>query len=299
LEVIYLKMKFEISEFSLYDLDDFFPHIVKLFRYLSVSCLLSMLMVAPAYAQFTLLPSTSKTIEECQSTINDFLSNGIVPDADQAKNAVDYNNASKTLDDAKQANEKAQNELNTALGEQEKANDAVTQAAEARKTCLDGAGVGGPFKCNDYEKTYNDARSKVANLKVSTDKLQENLNSAEQDLKQMRDEFDAVGGSVDEKLNSDQIIDARKNLLGCAIKTGRMNLALVPYFITYIIDFALGLVGLISVLFIVIGGYRYVVGGLGEDKEKGKKTISSALMGMGLALLAWSIVNIILKAITG
>ena len=91
----------------------------------------------------------------------------------------------------------------------------------------------------------------------------------------------------------------RDNLLGCAIKTGKITLAMIPYFITYIINFLLALSGLISVLFIVIGGYQYVYGGLGENKDKAKKTINHALMGLAIAILAWSIVNAIINAVTG
>ena len=98
---------------------------------------------------------------------------------------------------------------------------------------------------------------------------------------------------------SAQIKADKDNILGCAIKTGRISLSMIPYFITYIINFLLGLVGIISVLFIVIGGYRYVLGGLTEEKEKGKNTIMHALMGMGVALLAWTIVNVIINAVTG
>lgn len=91
----------------------------------------------------------------------------------------------------------------------------------------------------------------------------------------------------------------RDNLLGCGIKTGKISLQMIPYYITYIINFALALVGLICVLFIMVGGYYYTFSGLTDDKDKGKKTIKHALMGLGLAILAWTLVNVIIKAITG
>lgn len=92
---------------------------------------------------------------------------------------------------------------------------------------------------------------------------------------------------------------SRNDLLGCAIKTGQITLDMIPLFITYIVNFLLGLSALIAVLFIVIGGYHYVVGGLLDEKEKGKKTIMNALMGMAIALMAWAIVNVLMSAITG
>lgn len=86
--------------------------------------------------------------------------------------------------------------------------------------------------------------------------------------------------------------------LGCAIKTGKIGLFMVPYFITFIIQFLLMIAGLIAVLFMVIGGYHYVVGGLTEDKEKGKKTILHALLGLIVALSAWMVINFIQVALT-
>jgi hypothetical protein len=90
----------------------------------------------------------------------------------------------------------------------------------------------------------------------------------------------------------------KDNLLGCAIKTGRITLGMIPYFISYVTNFFLAIIGLICVLFIVLGGYYYIYGGISDQKEKGKKTIYHALLGMGVAILAWVIVNIIMAAVT-
>jgi len=99
--------------------------------------------------------------------------------------------------------------------------------------------------------------------------------------------------------NPDLIKTSKNDVLGCGIKTGRITFAMIPYFVTYITNFFLGMGGIISVLFIVIGGYHYVIGGLSEEKEKGKNTIKYALMGMGLSLLAWTIVTVLINAVTG
>lgn len=90
----------------------------------------------------------------------------------------------------------------------------------------------------------------------------------------------------------------QNDILGCAIKTGRISLMMIPYFITYISNFLLSIIGLISMLFIVLGGYQYVAGGLTEQKEKGKQYIYHALMGMGIAIMAWVIVNMVITIIT-
>lgn len=87
-------------------------------------------------------------------------------------------------------------------------------------------------------------------------------------------------------------------VLGCGVKTGRLRLYMVPFFITYLIQFLLSLAGLVAVLFMVIGGYKYVVGGVTEDKESGKKTILHAIVGFIVALSAWIVVNFIQVALT-
>jgi len=91
----------------------------------------------------------------------------------------------------------------------------------------------------------------------------------------------------------------QNSLLGCAITTGRASLDMVPYFIQYFANYLLGIVALIAVLFTVIGGVFWTVGGIGSQKEKGKKYITEAIIGMSISLLAWAIVNVILSAFTG
>jgi len=92
--------------------------------------------------------------------------------------------------------------------------------------------------------------------------------------------------------------DSRNSTLACGIKTGRISLAMIPYFITYFANFLLSIVGLISMLFIVIGGYWYIFGGITDNKEKGKKFIANALKGLVVAILAWVIVSVIINLVT-
>jgi hypothetical protein len=106
------------------------------------------------------------------------------------------------------------------------------------------------------------------------------------------------------KANNADVIDgmlktAMKNeVLGCAVKTGRISLSMIPYYITYFANFLLSLSGVITMLFIVLGGYWYVFGGLMEQKERGKKYITHALMGMVIAILSWVIVTVVINVVT-
>ncbi|PIQ77026.1 hypothetical protein COV82_06710 [Candidatus Peregrinibacteria bacterium CG11_big_fil_rev_8_21_14_0_20_46_8] len=92
--------------------------------------------------------------------------------------------------------------------------------------------------------------------------------------------------------------EALANHLGCAIKTGDIRLFMLPFFVTYLVQFLLQIAGVVALLFIVLGGYYYVIGGLTEDKEKGKKTLMHAIVGLIIALSAWIIVNFIQVALT-
>lgn len=89
-----------------------------------------------------------------------------------------------------------------------------------------------------------------------------------------------------------------ESLLGCAIKTGKIRLFMIPFFITRLIEFLIGLAGLIAVLFIVIGGYKFVTGGIAEDKDAGKKTVLHAIIGLVVAFSAYIIINFIQAQLT-
>lgn len=123
------------------------------------------------------------------------------------------------------------------------------------------------------------------------------------DKKKVADEKAAAANDAQKKAGVSDLSDPTKlatvnDILGCAIKTGRVSLQMVPYFITYISNFLLSIVGLISILFIVIGGYQYIAGGLTDEKTKAKQYIYHALLGMGIAIMAWVIVNMVITIIT-
>lgn len=58
-----------------------------------------------------------------------------------------------------------------------------------------------------------------------------------------------------------------------------------------IIQWVLGLLGLIAVVMILIGGFQWMTAGGNEEKVAGaKKIISAAVIGLIVVLLAWAIV---------
>lgn len=68
--------------------------------------------------------------------------------------------------------------------------------------------------------------------------------------------------------------------------------------IIIILNVALLVVGSIAVLFLIIGGFRYVTAhGNEEQAEAAKKTITSAIIGLVVVVLSFAIVTIIVNVL--
>lgn len=87
-------------------------------------------------------------------------------------------------------------------------------------------------------------------------------------------------------------------VLACGIKTGQMRLWMIPYYIRYILEFVIGIAGIVAVGGVIYGGYLYLFAGLLDDKENGKKAIMYGVVGMILTLVAWAFVNIVISVVT-
>ncbi len=61
-----------------------------------------------------------------------------------------------------------------------------------------------------------------------------------------------------------------------------------------VLNILLYIAGAISVLFVVIGGYQYLSsGGNEEAAEKGRKTVTNAIIGIVVVVLAFTIINVV------
>jgi hypothetical protein len=85
--------------------------------------------------------------------------------------------------------------------------------------------------------------------------------------------------------------------LATMIKTGNIHLNNIPCFIKYFTQTLVGLAGSLSVVFVMVGGYKYVVLS-DEGKDKAKKTITYALIGLAVSLLAWVIIDLVIQVAT-
>ncbi len=93
--------------------------------------------------------------------------------------------------------------------------------------------------------------------------------------------------------------DMKEGGLGQKIASGDIHLSDLPEFITYFINFGITIAAAVCLLFLVIGGYRYIVGGVIEaQREQGKQTIMYAIIGLVVSILAWTIVNTVQLLVT-
>lgn len=65
-----------------------------------------------------------------------------------------------------------------------------------------------------------------------------------------------------------------------------------------IIHILLGLTGLISMLFLIIGGFQYITSGANADlAEQGKKTVRNAIIGLVIVILSYIIVVVVVNTL--
>lgn len=89
------------------------------------------------------------------------------------------------------------------------------------------------------------------------------------------------------------------NCIGLAdmIRTGNIHLWNIPCFVKYFTQTLIALGGSLSVLYVMIGGYTYIV--MGEEKKaEAKSTITHALIGLAVTLMAWILVDLVLRFVT-
>jgi amino acid transporter len=87
----------------------------------------------------------------------------------------------------------------------------------------------------------------------------------------------------------------------CDPSTGlRCNETSIPQIFRTIINWALGIAFGIAVIFLIIGGFRYITaGGNEESVEKGKSSVINALIGIVIIVLSYVIVNVVANLVTG
>ena len=102
-----------------------------------------------------------------------------------------------------------------------------------------------------------------------------------------------------EVLAQDLTILPTEKGLADKIRSGEIHLSDLPEFISFFIETAIVIAGIVAFLMILVGGYQYIIGGVYSDmREQGKNTLIYAITGFVLALTAYGIVNLIQLLVT-
>lgn len=87
----------------------------------------------------------------------------------------------------------------------------------------------------------------------------------------------------------------------CDQSTGlRCTETSVPQIFKTVINWALGIAFGVAVIFLIIGGFRYITSaGNEEAAEKGKSSVINALIGIVIIVLSYVIVNVVSNLVQG
>lgn len=250
-----------------------------------------------ASAQFTLLPSIGEGVD-CEQVLAEYDVDGNFKHsgANAKANEEAEKNSSEDLKEKQQA-------YNDAVAERDQANQQVAQAQKALdsasallQACKNESydiGMGGAG-CVSESQAFDDASKSLDQANTANAEATAKIDQAQKDSSNAGQI--SGGGVPEDELKIDT--EYRNNVLACAIKTGKISLSMIPYYIAYIADFLLGLSAIVSILFIMVGGYFYIWGGLTDNKEKGKKTVINAMIGLAMAIFSWAFISAVISALT-
>lgn len=95
------------------------------------------------------------------------------------------------------------------------------------------------------------------------------------------------------------VCDASIPLFCNPLDTGGDGIDTVAEAIIVVMQFLLSIIGVLSLLFIVIAGIRYIISSGDEEKiTAAKETLTSSIFGLVLALMAFQILTIIEEILT-
>lgn len=81
--------------------------------------------------------------------------------------------------------------------------------------------------------------------------------------------------------------------IGASIGLGTADLRTV---LVNVVSWAIGLLGILAVIMVLIGGFQWLISGGDEDRvATAKRTISSAIVGLIIILLSWALVNYVIR----
>lgn len=93
--------------------------------------------------------------------------------------------------------------------------------------------------------------------------------------------FALISGGLFKGVNTNTLFVTNAN--------GELQASGIPLLLSNAISLASAAAGIISVIFIIVGGIQYITSGGGDQIKKAKRTITYALIGLVISILAYSV----------
>lgn len=84
---------------------------------------------------------------------------------------------------------------------------------------------------------------------------------------------------------------------GCNFVTGEFDFDCVPIYTGYLVKVIFAMTGGFALAEIVKSGYEIAVSGISGDKEKGKKHLTWALLGLALSICSFLVVDFVISTL--
>jgi len=96
------------------------------------------------------------------------------------------------------------------------------------------------------------------------------------------------------RINMQDNLGERENvILGCGVVTGKIRFYFWKPYVAYLIQNISILAGILSMLFITIGGYQYFLAMVSGEDSNAKNTVKNAILGLVISFSSWIIVEIV------
>jgi len=86
--------------------------------------------------------------------------------------------------------------------------------------------------------------------------------------------------------------------LASKFQNGGFQLYDIPQYALYLINKTSTLAGVLGVVFVMIGGYYYIIGAINGTPDVGKKHLQNVFMGLAFVAFAWMIIDIAVRFFT-
>ena len=83
-----------------------------------------------------------------------------------------------------------------------------------------------------------------------------------------------------------------------SFQEGSLQLYDIPVYLKYLTEQLIWLAGLLAVIVVMIGGYKYLKGGFDDSTDEGKNTIANVAIGLAFIAFAWMIIDLIIRILT-